>query len=285
MATSQPKVDTRCPKCGAIVIYNTELSRHECNRRFNCGWHIEMPVCDEAEGNDFVKEGASVATADKTPKRDYRVWFCKIGIQGDCALPNGADSPMRRAVQKAFFDVTGLDDQFCFSGWGGTLDEGERFVVEYEELPAKVKPSPEKTEYFGKPTNDAEFADIYMSIRAQREAKDAVNARHIEPELPGIESTLAERERTYGNFARQAAAMIHIKRVLLNSPDSAIETPADCQQSIEMIVVKLVRLMSSPTHIDSWRDIEGYAKLVRDRLERDERNRDATGPYPYDQVR
>lgn len=58
-----------------------------------------------------------------------QVWTCKVGgkITG---LPKGADGPMRRAVQECFSRLSGYEPDFCFSGWGGGLSEGERAVVE-----------------------------------------------------------------------------------------------------------------------------------------------------------
>jgi hypothetical protein len=61
-----------------------------------------------------------------------RIWFCKIGGPADF-FENGADLPMRRAIAKAFREITGRDPQFTFSGWGGKLTEGERAVVENRE--------------------------------------------------------------------------------------------------------------------------------------------------------
>lgn len=60
------------------------------------------------------------------------VWTCKIGVPDDikAMLPRGADLPMRQAVQRAFAELTGIDAEFCFSGWGGQLDEGERQIAE-----------------------------------------------------------------------------------------------------------------------------------------------------------
>ena len=58
-----------------------------------------------------------------------RIWFCKIGGPVD-HLPDGSDWPMRRAIQRAFEEVTGSEHAFTFSGWGGSLTEGERAVVE-----------------------------------------------------------------------------------------------------------------------------------------------------------
>ena len=53
------------------------------------------------------------------------VWFCKIGSLENLAMPNGADLPMRQAIQKAFEEITGVNAEFCFSGWGGELTESE----------------------------------------------------------------------------------------------------------------------------------------------------------------
>lgn len=72
--------------------------------------------------------------------REERIWTCKIG--GPVFdLPHGADLPMREAVKSAFHGVTGCVYEFLFSGWGGSLDECERAVVE------KRAPIHEKTEY------------------------------------------------------------------------------------------------------------------------------------------
>lgn len=46
----------------------------------------------------------------------HRVWQCRIG--DDVVLPNGADAPMRAAVRKAFHELTGVQTNNIFSGWG-----------------------------------------------------------------------------------------------------------------------------------------------------------------------
>lgn len=60
---------------------------------------------------------------------EYKVWTCKIGISGDVDLPPGADLPMRRAIMKAFREVTGVEYEFCFSGWAGELTDAEKHIV------------------------------------------------------------------------------------------------------------------------------------------------------------
>ena len=45
-------------------------------------------------------------------------WVCMIGPAAKDKLPAGGDFPMRRAVQQAFSDLVGDDEQVCYSGWG-----------------------------------------------------------------------------------------------------------------------------------------------------------------------
>ena len=65
-----------------------------------------------------------------------KIWHCKIGEATPDAVPQGADNPMRKAVAKAYREITGQDADFIFSGWGGELTEPERAVVE-NRLPSE----------------------------------------------------------------------------------------------------------------------------------------------------
>ncbi len=58
-----------------------------------------------------------------------KVWSCKIGEVDEESLPDGADSPLRQAVQAAYRELTGQEPDFCSSGWDAELDEVERKVV------------------------------------------------------------------------------------------------------------------------------------------------------------
>ncbi len=60
------------------------------------------------------------------------IWGCKIGTEK--VLPPGSDLPMRKAVEKAFREITGHDPEFVFSGWNMELTEPELAVVE-DRLP------------------------------------------------------------------------------------------------------------------------------------------------------
>lgn len=59
-----------------------------------------------------------------------KIWSCKIGEVDDALVPMGADLPMRRAVAKAYQEITGRAPEFIFSGWGAELDESEREVID-----------------------------------------------------------------------------------------------------------------------------------------------------------
>ena len=56
------------------------------------------------------------------------IWTCKIGRAGN--KPSGADAPMRDAIAAAYRTLTGEEPDFIFSGWGGSLTEGELACVE-----------------------------------------------------------------------------------------------------------------------------------------------------------
>ena len=62
-------------------------------------------------------------------KGNHQVWECKIGITNHVVLPNGADWPMREAVIRAFREIAGIEAEFCFSGWGGSLTDSEAGIV------------------------------------------------------------------------------------------------------------------------------------------------------------
>lgn len=66
---------------------------------------------------------------DKLEDKKQKVWGCKIGYAEDVDLPSGADSPMKKAITKAFKEITGYEPDFIFSGWGATLTEGEQECV------------------------------------------------------------------------------------------------------------------------------------------------------------
>ena len=58
-----------------------------------------------------------------------KIWTCKIGAKDVRQLPPGSDAPMRKAIEEAFYKLTGKYSDFNFSGWCGRLDKFERNIV------------------------------------------------------------------------------------------------------------------------------------------------------------
>lgn len=94
------------------------------------GGHLAYGVV----GNHPLRVAALERLANASPKPRFippahKAWSCKVGVIGSVDLPPGSDLPMRRAVEAAFFELTGKRAEFNFSGWGAQLDEGEYEVV------------------------------------------------------------------------------------------------------------------------------------------------------------
>lgn len=83
-----------------------------------------------------------------------------------------------------------------------------------------------------------------------------------------VNQILRERGTQYGKFGEVALVAQNIKAAMRHSPNWQ-RLPADMREALEMIAAKSARILcGDPTHLDSWRDIEGYAKLVSERLEK-----------------
>lgn len=58
-----------------------------------------------------------------------KIWDCKIGEVDESKVPGGGDAPMRKAVRRAYIELTGEEPKFIFSGWGAELTTIERNEV------------------------------------------------------------------------------------------------------------------------------------------------------------
>lgn len=84
-----------------------------------------------------------------------------------------------------------------------------------------------------------------------------------------IEQTLAERGNRYGDFRDHAKICQNIKRGMMCS--GMDDLPDMHRQALEVIADKIARILSGdPNYADNWHDIQGYAKLVEDRLPQQE---------------
>jgi|TARA_R100000656_G_scaffold124929_1_gene104436 hypothetical protein len=84
-----------------------------------------------------------------------------------------------------------------------------------------------------------------------------------------VEDTLAEREITYGDFGMGTKAEAEFIDLVVKTHSA--QRGSNTLDSVHIvwfskIIMKLVRLSITPTHIDSWHDIAGYATLVEKEL-------------------
>lgn len=86
-----------------------------------------------------------------------------------------------------------------------------------------------------------------------------------------VEQTLAERGQRYGDFADHAAIAQAVQDAMRLTRPNGWERLNDMQrQALTVIADKIARILSGdPNYADNWHDIQGYAKLVEDRLQVD----------------
>ena len=89
----------------------------------------------------------------------------------------------------------------------------------------------------------------------------------VAPKVDKVDATLTERGEDYGNYANKAVFIQEVKYPMRSGPSWDTMDP-DMRESMEMIAHKMGRIAyGDPSHLDSWIDIAGYAKLVSDRLQ------------------
>jgi len=85
-----------------------------------------------------------------------------------------------------------------------------------------------------------------------------------------IEQTLAERGERYGSFEEHAEIAQGLQE-LMRGTGGWKRLAADQRQALTVIADKIARMLNGqPAYRDNWHDIVGYAKLVDDRMARDE---------------
>lgn len=83
-----------------------------------------------------------------------------------------------------------------------------------------------------------------------------------------IETIFSERRLRYGNFLRQAQITADLKGVMRAYVAWEDALAPDQREALEMFAVKIARILNGdPNYPGTWRDIEGYARLVANRLE------------------
>lgn len=107
-------------------------------------------------------------------------------------------------------------------------------------------------------------ADIFDGEKAQAAEKSEVEK--MDSPVERITSILSERGTRYGVFAENAAIAEEIESCCRKGRNWHYLAP-DQRLAIKLIAGKLSRLLTGdPDYLDNWDDIQGYAKLVSDRL-------------------
>lgn len=75
------------------------------------------------------------------------------------------------------------------------------------------------------------------------------------------DSLLAERQKTHGDFSRNAEVSQSLKYIF--EKYGAADLPPEHREALDMIALKISRLLSGQSlYADHWDDIAGYAKLA-----------------------
>jgi hypothetical protein len=84
--------------------------------------------------------------------------------------------------------------------------------------------------------------------------------------MSDVEETLSNRGTRYGRFLDGARSWRELQDALERQPGWG-NLMQDQQYAATMIMMKLARAMNGdPDNTDNWHDIQGYAKLIEDRL-------------------
>ncbi|CAB5170208.1 hypothetical protein UFOVP155_10 [uncultured Caudovirales phage] len=108
--------------------------------------------------------------------------------------------------------------------------------------------------------------------------------------MSDISSLLGERQQTHGSYSQVAGTCQGIKRVMRETGGWEYLNNGQAE-ALEMIAMKIARILSGNANFsDHWEDIEGYARLVSNELERErvadmleQSIKDAVGPTDLDE--
>lgn len=81
-----------------------------------------------------------------------------------------------------------------------------------------------------------------------------------------VNNTLEERGSRYGKFADHAVIAQGIQDAMRKAPKWD-QLDADMKQALSVIADKIARILNGdPFYGDNWHDVQGYAKLIEDRI-------------------
>jgi hypothetical protein len=79
-----------------------------------------------------------------------------------------------------------------------------------------------------------------------------------------ISDLLEKRQHDYGEFSEGVACQAQMLKALRKqyALHHGVAMPDKAVVHFSFMLIKLARLAVSPEHLDSWKDIEGYAHLI-----------------------
>lgn len=81
-----------------------------------------------------------------------------------------------------------------------------------------------------------------------------------------LDNTLKERKNRYGDFTEHSELAVELKDSMRKHSGWG-RLRALHKQALDTIMDKVARIINGdPDYADNWHDIQGYAKLVEDRL-------------------
>lgn len=84
--------------------------------------------------------------------------------------------------------------------------------------------------------------------------------------MNAVEQTLSERGTRYGDFSDNARVSQNLKQFLEDEPGWQ-QLDHLHREALSMIFQKISRIINGdPDYADNWHDIQGYARLVEERL-------------------
>lgn len=85
--------------------------------------------------------------------------------------------------------------------------------------------------------------------------------------MTSLDSILADRHQTHGDYSEHALITQELKRVMQGSEGYWHKLSDSQREALDMIAHKIGRVLAGNPHFkDHWDDIAGYARLVSERI-------------------
>ena len=83
-----------------------------------------------------------------------------------------------------------------------------------------------------------------------------------------VDDILLDRSSTHGDYEKKCETIQAIKSSMRRDSFNWDVLPVDMQESLDMFATKIGRILHGDDEcLDHWQDIEGYARLISQRLQ------------------